>query len=179
VPSGRIPARPTVLINATVRHPPAVLRGLPHVLESGETIDYVSLGAGNTGRAFDLETDRRIAEFKFIRWQGGPEAIRQNSIFKDFYLMAESGSLKRKYLYVLDTEQPIKFFKGGRAIASVLSRSVKLKEDFARRFGDRYHTVREYYALRRDAVSLQDVTQWVPGLAEISLEAELRGPTSS
>ncbi len=80
--------------------------------------------------------------------------------------MAESGSPKRKYLYVLDTEQPTKFFNGGRALSSVLSRNVKLKEDFARRFGDRCHTVRDYYALRRDAVSLQDVTRWVPGLTE-------------
>ncbi|WP_283814259.1 hypothetical protein [Bradyrhizobium aeschynomenes] len=41
---------------------------LPHILEEGEIVDYVSLGAGNTGRPFDLETNRRIAEFKFIHW---------------------------------------------------------------------------------------------------------------
>jgi hypothetical protein len=158
-------------INVVI-HALGILLCLPRVLEDGEQIEYVSLGAGNTGRPFDLETDRRIAEFKFIRWQGGPEAIRQNSVFKDFYLMAESGSEKRKYLYVLETEHPLKFFNGGRALASVLSRNVKLREDLRERFGDRFRTVREYYATRRGAIILQDVSPWVPGLAEISVDAE-------
>ncbi len=39
---------------------------LPKIMEPGEKIEYVSLGAGNSGRDFDLETDRRVAEFKFI-----------------------------------------------------------------------------------------------------------------
>jgi hypothetical protein len=69
--------------------------GLRHVLEPGELVEYVSLGAGNTGRRFDLETNIRVAEFKFIHWRGGPESIRQNSIFKDFFLLAEHESTKR------------------------------------------------------------------------------------
>src|SRR5712664_1592765 len=133
-------------INVVV-HALGILLCLPHILRPGEVIDYVSLGAGNTGRAFDLETNRRIAEFKFIRWQGGPESIRQNSLFKDFYLMAEDTSTKHKYLYVLDTEHPLRFFNGGRALSSVLSRNVKLREDFQARYGDRYRTVRDYYAV--------------------------------
>ena len=56
------------------------------------------LGAGNTGREFDLETNYRIAEFKFIHWRGGPDTIRQNSIFKDFFLLADGESANRKYL---------------------------------------------------------------------------------
>ena len=65
---------------------------LPHTLEARGAVEYVSLGAGNTGREFDLETNRRIAEFKFIHWRGGAESIRQNQLFKDFYLVAESKS---------------------------------------------------------------------------------------
>ena len=55
-----------------------------------------------TGRSFDLETSYRVAvaELKFIRWQGGPESIRQNQLFKDFYLLAGSSveaiSLRRR-----------------------------------------------------------------------------------
>lgn len=75
-------------INVVI-HALGILLCLPHILQPGESIDYVSLGAGNTGRAFDLETTLRVAEFKFIHWQGGPESIRQNSLFKDFYEMAE------------------------------------------------------------------------------------------
>ena len=66
-------------INVVI-HALGILLCLPHILRAGEIIEYVSLGAGNTGRAFDLETNQRVAEFKFIRWQGGPESIRQNSL---------------------------------------------------------------------------------------------------
>ena len=52
-------------INVVI-HAVGILLCLPHILRPGEVIEYVSLGAGNTGRAFDLETSQRIAEFKFI-----------------------------------------------------------------------------------------------------------------
>lgn len=64
-------------INVVI-HALGILLCLPHILQPGEIIEYVSLGAGNTGRAFDLETDRRIAEFKFIHWQGGAESIARD-----------------------------------------------------------------------------------------------------
>ena len=57
-------------INVTI-HALEILLCLPHILELGETVEYVSLGAGNTGRQFDLETNLRVAEFKFIAGAGG------------------------------------------------------------------------------------------------------------
>jgi hypothetical protein len=39
------------------------LVALPKILEPGELVQSLSLGDGNTGRAHDLETDRRIDEF--------------------------------------------------------------------------------------------------------------------
>src|SRR5208283_3156081 len=108
-------------INVVI-HALGILLCLPHILRAGEVIEYVSLGAGNTNRNFDLETNQRIAEFKFIRWQGGPEVIRQNALFKDFYEMAEHATEKQRLLYVLGTQHPEKFFNGGRAISSVLGR---------------------------------------------------------
>ena len=143
----------------------------PPILRAGEIIEYVSLGAGNTGRAFDLETNQRVAEFKFIRWQGGPESIRQNSLFKDFYEMAENDTKKEKYLYVLGTEHGHKFFNGGRAIASVLSRNVKLRNRFNDKFGDQYRTVRDYYLPRKGLVVIQDVSSFVPELVAAAVEA--------
>ena len=151
-------------INVVI-HALGILRCLPHILEPGETVEYVSLGAGNTGRAFDLETDRRVAEFKFIRWQGGAETIRQNSIFKDLYLLATADTEKRKYLYVLGTEKPLKFLRGGRAMDSVLSKNVTLKADFSARFANRYRTVRDYYRDHDDKVIIADVLPWLPELA--------------
>ena len=152
-----------------VIHAAGILSCLPHLLEPGEVIEYVSLGAGNTGRRFDLETDRRVAEFKFIRWQGGPEAIRQNGLFKDFYLLAEYETMKRKYLYVLGTTYPLKFMNSGRSLDSVLSRDDRLKQGFLNRYGGNCRVVRDYYLLRRDQVSIEDVSQWLPAL---SSEAE-------
>lgn len=144
-------------------HALGILLCLPHLLQPGEVIEYASLGAGNTGRAFDLETNQRIAEFKFIRWKGGPEAIRQNALFKDFYLMAEHPSEKRKFMYVLSTEHPLKFFNSGRSLSSILS-GVKLQNQFVGKFGEKYRTVRDYYVPRKDLVLIQDVSPFIPGL---------------
>jgi hypothetical protein len=77
-----------------VIHTLGILLCLPHILLSDEIITYTSLGAGNAGKTFDLETDRRVAEFKFIHWQGGAEAVRQNQLFKDLFGMAESETTK-------------------------------------------------------------------------------------
>ncbi len=52
-------------INVVV-HALGILVSLPYLLEDGEVIEGLSLGAGNTGRCHYLETDRRVAEFKFI-----------------------------------------------------------------------------------------------------------------
>ena len=152
-------------------HALGILLCLPHILRPGEVIDYVSLGAGNTGRAFDLETDLRIAEFKFIHWQGGSESIRQNGLFKDFYGMAEHETKREKYLYVLGTEHANKFFNGRRALSSVLSHSVKLRNKFNAKFGDQYRTVREYYLPREGFVVIQDVSSFVPELVAAAVEA--------
>jgi len=119
-------------------HAVGILLSLPHILQDGEVVESLSLGAGNTGRPFDLETNRRIAEFKFITWKGGPESIRQNSLFKDFYMMAEYETKKEKYLYVIDTHHPLKFFQGGRVLSSVLSRNNKLSKEFEDRYGNRF-----------------------------------------
>lgn len=152
-------------INVTI-HALGILLCLPHILEPGEEVDYVSLGAGNTGRSFDLETDRRVAEFKFIKWRGGPESIRQNGVFKDFFLLARNPTPKRKYLYLLGTPQALKFLNGGRALSSVLSRDGKLQRLFEERYGNRFAKVRDYYAEHAADVTIEDVSPWLSELAE-------------
>ncbi len=158
-------------INVVI-HALGILLCLPRLLEPGETIQYVSLGAGNTGRAFDLETDRRVAEFKFIQWQGGSESIRHNSLFKDFFLLAEHEGPKRKYLYVLGTEYPLKGLNGGRALQSVLSKEAALRDHFRAKYGDQYATVRDYFKPRRDSVIIQDVSPWLEGLIGTGIDSE-------
>ena len=107
-----------------------------------------------------------MAEFKFIRWRGGPEAIRQNTTFKDFYLLAAHPTSKRKHLYLLGTEHALKFFERGRALRSVLSRDQELSRIFFERFGERFRTVGDYYAAHRGEVEIEDISPWVPELGE-------------
>ena len=144
-------------INVTI-HTVGILVSLPYILRDNETIESLSLGAGNTGRPFDLETSLRVAEFKFIDWKGGSEAIRQNSLFKDYYSLAECRTKKKRYLYVLGLDHPMKFFNGGRAIKSVLSRNNKLWDQFENLYGARFNTVKEYYDYRKGLVEIVDIS---------------------
>ena len=137
-------------INVVI-HALGILRCLPHIFQPGEVIESLSLGAGNTGRDFDLETNQRVAEFKFIRWRGGPETIRQNSLFKDFFELAEHDTDKQKCLYVLGTKHPLAFLTSGRAISSVLNRNVDLLARFQSLYPE-CSTVQDYYAMKGDDV---------------------------
>jgi hypothetical protein len=154
-----------------VIHALGILLCLPRILQPEEIVEYVSLGAGNTGKAFDLETNQRIAEFKFIQWRGGSEAIRQNGIFKDFYLMSEYPTEKHKFLYVLGREHPAKFLNGRRSLSSVLSHHSKLQKQFAEKYGEQYRTVREYYLPRKDDVFIEDILPLVPELNALPAES--------
>jgi hypothetical protein len=150
-------------INVVI-HAVGILLALPVLLSPTETIVDLSLGAGNTGKPFDLETTERIAEFKFIEWRGGTEAIRQNALFKDYYLLAEHPTQKQKYLYVIGTEHPLRFLKGGRALGSVMSRNSALWANYTARYGDRFKTVSDYYAFRKGAVHLEDISTILPAV---------------
>ncbi len=79
-------------INVIV-HAVGILIALPHILREGEVIQSLSLGAGNTGKAFDLETDWRVAEFKFIQWRGG-----QSQSGKILFSKISMGWLRQKHL---------------------------------------------------------------------------------
>lgn len=145
-------------------HALGILSVLPHILLPEEAIESVSLGAGNTGRAFDLETNLRIAEFKFITWRGGAESIRQNGIFKDFLDLVSTDTTKKRYLYLLGTHHALKFFRGRRALASVLSKNQATKDKFERLYQGRYSTVDQFYRDHGNLVEIVDVSAWVPEL---------------
>src|SRR6266513_5047353 len=135
-------------------HAAGILMALPSILRGTEVVQTLSLGAGNTGRQFDLETARRIAEFTFIHWRGGAESIRQNSLFKDFYYLAEARSEKVRCLYLLELERPLQLFNGGRSLAGVMSRNTKFAKEFRHRYGRRFKVVGDYYRYRRSRVEL-------------------------
>jgi hypothetical protein len=114
-----------------VIHALGVLLSLPAVLEKGEVIDRLSLGAGNApDRRYDLETNIRIAEFTFIDWKGRDSA-RQDKLFKDFFLLAQAETSKRRCLYVNSKSHAIKCLEGERACKSLLGRNANIGRRFA------------------------------------------------
>lgn len=158
-------------INVVV-HALGILLALPEILEDGEVVEDLSLGAGNTGRSFDLETNRRIAEFKFIAWQGGPETIRQNSLFIDLYHLAEAETEKKRQLYVTELDRPMRFLRGGRAMKSVLTKHGTVAEEFFACYGDRYKVVRDYWIDVRERVELINISALVPAFGRLPPEGE-------
>ena len=139
-------------------HSIGILNYLPSIMEKDEKIEYLSLGAGNTGKKFDLETNIRVAEFKFINWVGGSETIRQNSIFKDFYYLSEYESKgKKKYLYVFNLEIIKKFLTSKRSFSSILSKDKKLSKDFYYKYKKRYKTINDYYQDFKNRVIICDL----------------------
>ena len=145
-----------------VIHALGILTALPYVLTRGEVIESLSLGAGNTGRHHDLETNRQIAEFKFIQWRGGSEAIRQNNVFIDIFNLARANTKKRRVLYLLDKQHALRFLGNRRAIASVLSKNASVHDRFDTAHQDEFTTVREYWATVKDLVEIIDLRDLVP-----------------
>jgi hypothetical protein len=156
-------------------HTLGILLLLPYILQSGEVVEQLSLGAGNTGKSFDPTTNQRVAEFRFIQWRGGSESARKKELFKDFYWLAEAATPKYKYLYIVGLEYPLKFLKSGTALLSLMSRNKTLSDDFERCYGERFVKVRDYYGYRKSSVELVDLKTVAPnfkGNLTVPVEAD-------
>ena len=94
------------------------------------------LAAGNDPtRPFDIETDRRIAEFKMSRWDGH-DAARMRQLVKDLVHLAADDCGRQAELYVLD-ERPRQFLRtSGSTMAWALGRFPPTKALFENHFGD-------------------------------------------
>ena len=152
-------------INVVV-HAVGILYALPHILRQDEVVEGLSLGAGRAGGDFDLVTDRRIAEFKFIHWQVGAEAVRKKTLFQDFFKLAREKTDKEKYIYLLNTEIPLRFLRGRSQVRKLLDRNKRLLDDFDARYGRHYRTVGEYFEAHEEAVQLVNLAKVVPGFDE-------------
>jgi len=164
MPIKKIAGQINVLIHAS-----GILTALPKILEPDERVVSVSLGAGNTGKDFDLETSHRVAEFKFINWRGGPESIRENSIFKDFYRLAEYEGKCRRCLYVINPDIPLRFFQNRRALNSVL-KTKSFNDEFYQKYGERYRVVSEYYHDKKHLVEIIDLAPLLPDVTAFDCE---------
>jgi hypothetical protein len=120
-----------------VIHAAAIAISLPHLLQPGEVLKRPSLAACNDpSRPFDVETDRRIAEFKLSRWDGH-DAGRKRQLFKDLvYLAAFEADACKAELYVLGTRPETFLTTTVSTAAWALNRmSDKTRLLFEERFG--------------------------------------------
>jgi hypothetical protein len=145
-------------------HAVGILIALPKILEPGETVQSLSLGAGNTGRAHDLETNRQIAEFTFIDWRGGSESIRQNKLFADVVALDMAVTDKRRVVYINGAAVPVRFLQNHRALDSVL-KDAPLERRFRQRYGNAYPTVADYWSSVKTRIEIVDLAPLLPALA--------------
>lgn len=120
-----------------VIHATVIARTLPLLLEPGERVAVrPSLGAGNDpSRPYDLETDRRIAEFKVAQWKGA-DAMRKRGVFTDLVHLALDDSDRRTQLFVVGMP-PARFLNGSTATAKwgLERASARTRQRFQDAFG--------------------------------------------
>ncbi|MCG5470450.1 hypothetical protein LADH09A_004398 [Micromonospora sp. LAH09] len=152
-----------------VIHAAAITLVLPQIMEAGErVVCRPSLAAGNDlSRPYDLETDRRIAEFKMSVWKGA-DAMRKRGVFADLVHLALDTSGRRPQLYVAGPPA-IHFLRGARSTAAWgLNRSSpRLRQRFEERFGPLDVPIRDFTAGPAARVELIDLTVLLPDVATV------------
>ncbi|NDZ92849.1 PE-PGRS family protein [Streptomyces sp. SID6673] len=151
-----------------VIHAATIARALPLILQPGEIVrTRPSLGAGNDpGRPFDLETDRRIAEFKVSQWKGA-DTMRKRTVFADLVHLALDASGRQPQLYVVGP-LPQRFLTRSKATAEwALGRSSPtMRSRFANAFGPASEiTVADFTATFASRVEVVDLAQLIPSLS--------------
>lgn len=106
-------------------HAVGIINSLPRILTEDEVVTNLSLAAGAEGDGFDLETDKRVAEFKFSKWQvgGAKNGMRKRHVFADFVNLTILNTDKKKELYVVSAESIYKYLNGRANWEKVLSKS--------------------------------------------------------
>jgi hypothetical protein len=142
-------------------HAAMIVRALPKILEPGERIvRRPSLASGNDpSRKFDLETDRRVAEFKAAEWKGR-DAMRKRTLVADLVgLVLESGELRAE-LYVLG-KLPIDFLRNSNSTMDwTLGRSSPhLRSAYEQRFGSLAMTVSQFTRGPASEVAIVDLAE--------------------
>lgn len=114
-------------------HASGIIKCLPIILEKGEIVEGLSLASGADGERIDLVTNKRIAEFKFSKWQvGKANGMRKRQVFSDLVQLYLNPTKKRKELYVLSYDMVFRFVQSKKAmIKNVLSKSGGLDKKIA------------------------------------------------
>jgi hypothetical protein len=115
----------------------SILVLLPELLEEGETLVNrpAPVSENDARRPFDVEADRRVAEFKQGRWAGG-DAQRKREVFGDLVRPAADTSGRRPELYMLGPEPGRLLATWRQRVSWALERSLVTLRLFHERFGD-------------------------------------------
>jgi hypothetical protein len=150
-----------------VIHALLITLALPRILEPGETVTVrPSLAAGNDpGRKFDLETDRRVAEFKVSGWTGS-DAMRKRGTFVDLVHVALDESPREKYVYVLG-DAPKRFLETTTSSAAwgFTRKSALQRNAFEKRWGSAESiSIAEFRRDHASTVHIVDLYEVIPEL---------------
>ncbi|MEV4052662.1 hypothetical protein AB0J55_15885 [Amycolatopsis sp. NPDC049688] len=144
-------------------HAAMIVRALPKILEPGERIvRRPSLASGNDGsRTFDLETDRRVAEFKAAEWKGR-DSMRKRMLVADLVGLVLGRGDRRAELYVLGS-RPIDFLRTSTSTVEwALGRSSPhLRQAYEQRFGSAALTIGQFTAGPAAGVVLRDLEELI------------------
>ncbi|UOY01648.1 hypothetical protein [Blastococcus sp. PRF04-17] len=147
-------------------HACAITLVLPRILEPGEKIvRRPSLGAGNDpSRKYDLETDRRVAEFKVAQWTGA-DAMRKRTLFQDLVHLAAADTDRRAELYAVGPA-PVRFLRTSKSTASwALDKSQPTRQLFEQRFGPLAMSIADFTTGPAAHVDILDLTELLPEVA--------------
>lgn len=142
-------------------HASGIMLALSDWLRVDEKVEYLSLGAGNHRNHFDLETNLRIAEFKFGKWnEGGANGVRRRGYFSNYVSLLTSTDHRDKYFVVEDKEAFLNFMKGKASWINVLSKNpsvLEKLEKFLDKNSMRYaQTISEIYLKFEKVVTIVD-----------------------
>jgi hypothetical protein len=105
-------------------HAAGIMRAKEVWLEKDEIVTYMSLGAGNHQGRFDLETNFRIAEFKFGKWnEGSANGVRRRGYFGNYIGLLTANDSRKKYFVMEDKKAFVEFMEGKACWKKVLSKN--------------------------------------------------------
>jgi hypothetical protein len=150
-----------------VIHATVIALALPKILEPGEVItNRPSLGPGNDKtRPFDLETNRRVAEFKVALWSGG-DMMRKRTLTADLVHLALDQSGRRPELWVAGVE-PLRFLRSSTSpVGGLLSRSSHhLRDRYHNRYGTADIPLRDFVTRHAAHIHHRNIADVLPTVA--------------
>lgn len=150
-----------------VVHAAVISLMLPLILEPGEIIsNRPSLGPSNDkSRQFDLQTNRRVAEFKVALWLGG-DMMRKRGVTADLVHLAMDDSGLRPELWVAGSS-PLRFLETSTSpVGNLLSRSSRhLRTRFEGKYGTADIPLCEFAATQAAHVQRRNLADVLPAVA--------------